>query len=131
MGRFKSFFRFSGRIGRQEFWITYLASFFVQGLGFAALALLFNLDDNGDPVGDISAAQEISAGLVMLAFGFFVGWLFIAQTCKRWHDRNKSGWYSLLILVPLIGPIWLLIECGFLRGTEGPNRFGPDTLNRP
>jgi uncharacterized membrane protein YhaH (DUF805 family) len=30
--------------------------------------------------------------------------------------------------VPIIGPIWALVECGFLRGTEGPNAYGPDPL---
>ncbi len=44
---------------------------------------------------------------------------------KRFHDRDKSGWWVLIGLVPLIGQLWLLIECGFLAGTPGPNRFGP------
>ncbi|WP_417430347.1 DUF805 domain-containing protein [Kiloniella sp.] len=43
---------------------------------------------------------------------------------KRWHDRDKSGWWTLIIFVPIIGSFWVLIECGFLRGTAGPNRFG-------
>jgi uncharacterized membrane protein YhaH (DUF805 family) len=44
---------------------------------------------------------------------------------KRWHDRDKSGWWMLIVLVPIIGSIWLLIELGFLAGTPGANRFGP------
>ena len=44
---------------------------------------------------------------------------------KRFHDRDKSGWWVLIGLIPIIGPIWLLVECGFLKGTPGPNRFGP------
>ena len=44
---------------------------------------------------------------------------------KRFHDRDKSGWWVLIGLIPLIGPLWLLIELGFLKGTDGPNRFGP------
>ena len=44
---------------------------------------------------------------------------------KRFHDRNKSGWWLLIGLIPIIGAIWLLIELGFLKGTPGPNRFGP------
>ncbi len=47
---------------------------------------------------------------------------------KRFHDRDKSGWWVLIILVPIIGPIWYFIEAGCLRGTVGPNRFGPDPL---
>ena len=34
----------------------------------------------------------------------------------------------LIILVPVIGSLWYLIECGFLNGTTGPNTYGPDPL---
>ena len=44
---------------------------------------------------------------------------------KRWHDRDKSGWWMLIVLIPLVGLIWFLVELGFLPGTPGPNRFGP------
>ncbi len=47
---------------------------------------------------------------------------------KRYHDRNKSGWWVLIVFVPVIGGLWYLIECGFLRGTPGPNNYGPDPL---
>jgi len=47
---------------------------------------------------------------------------------KRWHDRNRSGWWSLILLVPVVGLLWALIERGLLRGTAGANRFGPDPL---
>lgn len=52
----------------------------------------------------------------------------LAVTTKRWHDRDKSGWWSLILLVPVIGAIWMTVECGFLHGTDGLNRFGPDPL---
>ena len=52
----------------------------------------------------------------------------IVLYAKRWHDRGKSGWWTLILLVPVIGGLWMLIECGFLRGTDGPNRFGADPL---
>jgi uncharacterized membrane protein YhaH (DUF805 family) len=44
---------------------------------------------------------------------------------KRFHDRDKSGWWVLIALIPIIGALWILIELGFLKGTPGPNRFGP------
>ena len=60
-------------------------------------------------------------------------WIDMAITVKRWHDRNKSGWMIFISLIPLIGPMWLLVECGFLDGTRGPNRFGesPKGLANP
>ena len=48
---------------------------------------------------------------------------------KRFHDRDKSGWWVLIGLIPIIGAIWLLIELGFLKGTPGPNRFGSPVAN--
>ena len=48
---------------------------------------------------------------------------------KRWHDRDKSGWWMLIVLIPLVGLIWFLVELGFLPGTPGPNRFGPPPLD--
>ena len=52
----------------------------------------------------------------------------LALYAKRWHDRGKSGWWTLIILVPIFGALWLLVELGFLKGTEGPNDYGNDPL---
>ena len=50
---------------------------------------------------------------------------------KRFHDRDKSGWWVLIWLIPIIGAIWLLIELGFLKGNPGakPVRFAGDRLS--
>jgi uncharacterized membrane protein YhaH (DUF805 family) len=53
-------------------------------------------------------------------------WSGIALQVKRWHDRDKSGAWFFIGLVPYIGGIWVLVECGCLRGTVGPNKYGPD-----
>ena len=42
--------------------------------------------------------------------------LALALYAKRWHDRDKSGWWSLIGLVPIIGAIWLIVELGILEG---------------
>lgn len=52
----------------------------------------------------------------------------MAVTLKRWHDRNKSSSWLVLMFVPIVGPIWTLFECGFLKGSPGENRFGSDPL---
>jgi uncharacterized membrane protein YhaH (DUF805 family) len=47
------------------------------------------------------------------------------------HTEQMSIWYALAGasgLAALIISIWLFVEIGFLRGTQGPNRFGPDPL---
>lgn len=55
-------------------------------------------------------------------------WISIATTVKRFHDRNKSGWWYLIAVVPVIGFFWIVIECGFMRGTIGANNFGEDPV---
>jgi uncharacterized membrane protein YhaH (DUF805 family) len=42
---------------------------------------------------------------------------------KRCRDRDHSGWFLLLGLIPILN-LWPLIELGFLAGTDGPNRYG-------
>lgn len=51
----------------------------------------------------------------------------IAVSVRRLHDLDRSGWWLLIALVPLIGAIVLLAWfCS--RGIGGANRFGPDPL---
>jgi len=54
----------------------------------------------------------------------------LSVSCRRLHDRDRSGWWVLLILIPIIGWIILLIwVCQ--PGQRGSNRFGPDPLGPP
>ncbi|HEV7658296.1 MAG TPA: DUF805 domain-containing protein [Allosphingosinicella sp.] len=61
--------------------------------------------------------------LMLYALATFIPNLAVAV--RRLHDQDKSGWWILIALVPLIGGIWLLVLY-FIEGTRGPNRFGPD-----
>lgn len=59
----------------------------------------------------------------------FSWWIGLAILVKRWHDRDKSGFMVFILLIPVIGFLWTLIEVGFLPGTVGPNRYGQDQLD--
>jgi uncharacterized membrane protein YhaH (DUF805 family) len=122
----QTFTSFAGRIPRKTFWLAILILIIVQwivtGL-FGGMALM-----NFDPADPASAEQMMSnMGPIWIISLIFL-WPSLAIYTKRWHDRDKSGWWSLIMLVPLIGFLWMLIECGFLRGTEGANRFGDDPI---
>ena len=55
----------------------------------------------------------------------------IAVAIRRLHDVGKSGWFSLVILIPVVGLIWLLVL--FCReGCDGENKYGsnPNKLVR-
>ena len=71
---------------------------------------------------------RVRAQTADLIVNLLLVWPALAVSVKRWHDRDRSGWWVLLNLVPVIGWLWALIDNGFLRGTAGPNRFGEDPL---
>jgi uncharacterized membrane protein YhaH (DUF805 family) len=69
----------------------------------------------------------IGLGVVTALFGLATVLPNIAVVIRRLHDLDRTGWWIFLGLIPLIGAIILLIWfC--TRGTDGPNRFGPDPL---
>lgn len=67
-------------------------------------------------------------GLAALAIAIVILFFGLAVYVKRCHDRNKSGWWCLLLLIPIVGLVWLIIDLGILKSTEGPNQYGPDPL---
>ena len=53
---------------------------------------------------------------------FVLAW---AMTVRRFHDIGRTGWWSLVCLLPLLGNI-LSIIIGLLASAEGANRYGPN-----
>jgi len=108
-------FSFEGRIPRRTYWgATLLMVLFVAVIVAAVVA-----------IGHGKLFEGMSLIILIPPYLLFV-YCGIAISVKRWHDRNKSGWWYLIGLVPYIGGIWVLVECGCLRGTEGPNNYGED-----
>ena len=58
----------------------------------------------------------------MVSLALLVPW--IAVVVRRLHDADRSGWWGLLLLLPVIGLIALSV-IGLKPGTAGENRFGP------
>ena len=107
-------FSLDGRIPRKTWWL------------WGVLALLGVAIIGGLLLG-IAGVGGDTAGFVM---NVLVLWPAIATSVKRWHDRDKSGWWTLINLIPVVGIIWVIVENGFLRGTVGPNRFGEDLTGK-
>ncbi len=76
--------------------------------------------------GSLEAVEEAASHTFQAVFQLITLYPVLAFYTKRLHDRNRSGWFLLILLIPLIGAIWLIIELGFLRGTKGPNKYGAD-----
>lgn len=91
---------FEGRSRRAEYWWAYLMTF-VIGLILGWIPVVGWL-----------------ASLAMILPSIAVG-------VRRLHDINKSGWFMLLNLIPIVGQIILIIWfCQ--EGTIGPNQYGED-----
>ena len=81
-------------------------------------------------LGLIAITLGILAGLIAgepaqaLVAGLFL-WLASVLAIRRLHDRGLSGLLLILLLVPVLGPLWCLVQL-LRRGAAGSNRFGPD-----
>ena len=112
-------FSFKGRIPRRQFWGALLgAGLVIEVLWFMAIMPIIAAQE------DATNAMYVFAGVVYAILYIPATWTGLAIMAKRFHDRGKSGWWVLIQFVPLIGVFWLFIECGFLRGTVGPNQYG-------
>jgi uncharacterized membrane protein YhaH (DUF805 family) len=108
-------FSFHGRVPRSVYWGVSIA------VGLVFYGTMFVL---------VAAFGEDSsiAMMALLALYALMIWINLAIQVKRWHDRDKSGWWILIGVIPIVGPIWSFVETGCLRGTFGPNRYGPDPI---
>ncbi len=103
-------FSFEGRINRKPFWLLLLG--LTTGYVLARI-----IDMSMEPYSDVVS------GIYLLV----TTWPIFALHAKRWHDRDKSGWWVLIGIIPIIG--WgIVLVNGCITGTEGTNRFGADPL---
>ncbi|MGI3210711.1 DUF805 domain-containing protein [Roseovarius tibetensis] len=98
----ENYVNFQGRAQRSEFWWFALFVFVVSML--------------------LSAFGDVLAGV----FGLAVLLPGIAVAVRRLHDVDRSGWWYLLVLIPVLGSLILIFAFFVHRGTTGENRFGPD-----
>jgi len=101
----KKYAVFSGRARRKEYWMFWLVNFIIEVL----LGML-----------DVSIGTLGLLGAIYSLFIFIPG---LAVTVRRLHDTNRSGWWILIGLVPLVGWIFLLIFM-IQDSTPGSNQYG-------
>ena len=99
----------SGRAARSEYWYWVLFGVLVGIVANIVDAILFG--GNSRPVSSIVSLAILLPG--------------IAVSVRRLHDLDRSGWWYLLVLIPVVG--WIVLLVWFIgRGTVGSNRFGED-----
>jgi uncharacterized membrane protein YhaH (DUF805 family) len=125
------FTKLDGRIGRQQWWLGLIVLVVAIWIIMFVITMLFGQEmTQGVTDGGMSYQSNISpVGIVLMIIVYIPFlWASICLSGKRWHDRGKSAWWILIGLIPIIGGIWALVENGFLKGTDGPNQYGPDPL---
>jgi uncharacterized membrane protein YhaH (DUF805 family) len=112
-----------GRIDRTTWWLTYT----VPLLGLSLLAIAVDLVFGYTTWVELSAVTSgrYEAGPFATVVAVLTVVPSVSSTVTRLHDRGLSGWWFLLVLLPLVGVPALLVLTGFLRGDGGPNRYGP------
>lgn len=110
---FQNYVNFQGRAQRSAFWYWALFAFIV---GTIAGVIDSAIVGPQTAMGPLSAIASL--GLLLPG---------IAVNIRRLHDLDRSGWWLLLLFIPIIGAIWLIVwYC--TPGTPGSNRFGPNPL---
>jgi len=125
---YKRYADFEGRSRRMEYWMFTLFYWIVLVVGlfafFAASGPSYDAAGEGS-----SGVGIVIVGLLMLVFvlGSFIPGL--AVQVRRLHDQNISGWLVLINFIPYLGAlVMLVLMC--IKGTNGPNDYGPDPLER-
>ena len=109
------FLRLDGRIGRQAYWLS-----------IVALNVVSNI-----VIGGLLRSGGTVATLIAIVLFIAFWWPTVCIVGKRFHDRDKSAWWCLIVLIPIVGWIWVVVECGFLAGDAEGNRFGRATAKTP
>lgn len=94
---FSKYATFNGRASRSEYWWFILFTFLVS----VALGMVSDT---------LSGLFSLAVLLPSLAVG-----------ARRLHDTDRSGWFLLLSLIPLIG--WIILVIWFIQEGREPNRF--------
>jgi len=103
----RNYAQFNGRSRRSEYWYFLLFNLLVAVLlGFA----------------DGVLRKIVGFGMLGMLYSLVVLVPGIAVSIRRLHDTDRSGWWLLLALVPLVGLvlIWFMAQ----EGNAGTNRYG-------
>lgn len=158
MGLFSLLFSFNGRINRLQWWLGSLGVAFVVIL--TTVMVLVSMATSAGPIekSNAGAAQFLatiaSAALVILPVWLIGAWCSLALQAKRFHDRGRTGYWTMLPMLPagmsmsavmgsiatgaapdafaVSGPVllswainlWFFVELGCLPGKPEANKYG-------
>ena len=112
---FTKYAQFSGRSRRKEFWLFYLM-LMIATVVLTGVDILIGTFDSVSGFGLLSGIFTLAIIVPSLAV-----------SVRRLHDTNRTGWWLLLSIIPILGTI-VLVVFWCLRGTQGQNDYGDDPL---
>ncbi len=128
-----------GRVKREDywyygwglFWTMYAIIFLFAGIFAAIFYYTIGKYYASNTIVQIIGGIYTALGLTLIYVSY--GMKFLSNKIKRLHDNNKSGWFLLWTLVPILGQLfglYIFITNWFLRGTIGSNDFGDDPVKK-
>lgn len=115
----KKYAVFEGRARRKEYWMFSLINMIIVFI-MSFIQQLFLLSESS-----FILFGAILIGFVVSVYGLAIFIPFLAVTVRRLHDVGKSGWFYLLVLIPIIGWIWILVLL-CTDSQPGTNQYGPN-----
>lgn len=109
---FSKYVEFSGRARPAEFWYWVVFSLIASIALTIVESVLFG-------IGGSTPFSSLFSLVIFLPS--------LAVAIRRLHDTDHSGWFYLLVFIPIVGWIILIVFYA-TEGTTGPNRFGADPL---
>jgi uncharacterized membrane protein YhaH (DUF805 family) len=98
---------YKGRLSRKNFFVSYFIVLFILGIHFATQEIII----------------EFHLGIVSLITGLIVLYFAYGLVVRRLHDIGKSGWFSLIALLPLIGCLYIIFLAAY-PGQKKKNKYG-------
>ena len=111
---------FKGRIPRSVYIKYYLVPFFTLYIFTGILDGYFGMFN-----------YRTGIGVINIWFVIFSIYPALAVSVKRCHDRNFNWAFLLLGFIPIIGQLIVMYTLCCIKGTTGPNAYGPDPLAPP
>lgn len=102
----KKYAQFGGRAQRAEYWYFFLFNILIS--------IVVSVIDKVIGTGFLGTIYALALFIPGLAVGV-----------RRLHDTNRSGWWILISLIPLIGIIWLIVLLA-MDSDSGENQYGPN-----
>ncbi len=107
----RQFFSLTGRICRATLWWS------TASVWLAFVVLFVTLE----------TLSGRASTLIIYPFFF---WAMLALCVKRYHDLGKSGIWLALVVIPVLGVVWVVVELAFRKGGHAENQFGSDPNTR-